>query len=550
MSLPNDDDENGPRRNPFGHQDGPTISPVKKLTVASSEGDDRTSDETSVGSMSFSSDITSVVAGTNAIPATPLRPTTTNAIAETPMSALSANTSDDASIQSGVSFNTEDGAAIQLRRERNQMQLRNLGAATGATFALFMYMLVPTALLLSMILFGGVSSAFLYQLGQIMHWEFHRSILEGRGIGDYLPESVYRALTSTSIHEFLTDPDGIFGANEHIAYLMLYMIPGLTDEQLEHYINRLNPAHQRILRSNQGLMGFLLNRNNHRLSPNEANQDSTILRFLMGDERLGQWRQQQAIPPPQHPSGVAPRRLDLPPTIPEEEASATRENSTSENTLEPTGIPETVAAVVGSTPVPNPPAESASAAPPSTSNTTPPSPDRRPSATGEIVLFDAMTTAMASLVSEATSAVRERATETVRDAVATPVFRMSLGVTALGLGVGALGLANGTYDLQSFSRPLAQFFSNFMGSLFGRGSGASSAPRSGSPGIRLSFTMPSGGVLLGSTIASGTTAVVLGLFGTTTSRPSSSPSSSTSDSGGDTPKKANTTTAGADNMKR
>lgn len=547
MSLPNDDDdENGrlPRRNPFGHGDGPSIPPVKKLTLASSEGDDRTTDETSVGSMSFSSDITSVVAGTNAVPATPLRPTTTNAIAETPMSALSANTTDDASIQSGVSFNTEDGAAIQLRRQRNRQQLMHLGAATGATFVMFVYMLVPTALLLSMILFGGVSSAFLYQLGQIMHWEFHRSILEGRGIGDYLPESVYRALTATSIHEFLTDPDGIFGANEHIPYLMLYMIPGLTEEQLEHYINRLNPTHQRILRSNQGLMGFLLNRNNHRLSPSEANQDSTIMRFLMGDERLREWRQQQTNLPQQHPSGVAPRRLDLPPTIPEEEASATRETSTPEIISEPAGIPETVAAVVGSTPVPNPTStsETASEAPSSTPNTTPPSPDRRPSATDEIVLFDAMTTAMASLLGEATSAVRERATETVRDTLATPIYRVSLGVTALGLGIGALGLATGTYDVQSLSRPLSQFVSNFMGSLLGSGSGASSSPRSGSSGIRLSFTMPSGGVLLGSTIASGTTAVVLGLFGTTTSRPSSN---ATGDAG-DTPKKTNTTAAAAD----
>mmetsp|Transcript_16907 Transcript_16907/g.34887 ORF Transcript_16907/g.34887 Transcript_16907/m.34887 type:complete len:533 (-) Transcript_16907:101-1699(-) len=531
MSLPNDDENNGrqPRRNPFGHRDSPAISPSKKLTVASSEADDRTADETSVGSMSFSSDFTSIVPATT-VPATPLRPTA-NRIEETPMSALSANTSDDGSIQSGVSFNTEDGVAIQLRRQQNRMQLRNFGAATGATFALFMYMLVPTALLLSMILFGSVSSAFLYQLGAIMHWEFHRSILEGRGIGDYLPESLYQALTATSLHDFLIDPDGIFGASEHIPYLMLYMIPGLTEEQLEQYVNRLNPTHQRILRSNQGLMGFLLNRNNHRLSPSETNQDSTLMRFLMGDERLRQWRQRQGSSQQQHPSNIAPRRLELPPTIPEEEAS--REES---NASEPAGIPATVAAIVGSTAVPNPPTTD------STSET-PASPERRPSATGEMVLFDAMGAAVASFLGDATNTVRQHAQETFRDALATPIYRVSLGVAALGLGVGALGLANGTYDLQSFSRPLAQFVSNFMGSLLGGGSTSRTTTTNSSAGIRLSFTMPSGGVLMGSTIASGTTAVVLGLFGigTTTSRPMGA-----SD---ETPKKTNTTTAANNNTK-
>ncbi len=535
MSLPNDDENNGrqPRRNPFGHRDSPAISPSKKLTVASSETDDRTADETSVGSMSFSSDITSIVPA-NIVPATPIRPAI-NRIDETPVSALSANTSDDASIQSGVSFNTEDGAAIQLRRQQNQMQLRNLGAATGATFALFTYMLVPTALLLSMILFGSVSSAFLYQLGAIMHWEFHRSILEGRGIGDYLPESLYQALTATSLHDFLSDPDGIFGANEHIPYLMLYMIPGLTEEQLEQYVNRLNPTHQRILRSNQGLMGFLLNRNNHRLSPSEANQDSTLMRFLMGDERLREWRQRQGSSQQQNPLNMAPRRLELPPTIPEEEAS--REES---NTSEPAGIPATVAAVVGSTAVPNPPTTERDGTSETPANTS--TPERRPSTAGEeMVLFDAMGAAVASFLGDATSTVRQHAQETFRDALATPIYRVSLGVTALGLGVGALGLANGTYDLQSFSRPLAQFVSNFMGSLLGSGS-TSRTTTASSHGIRLSFTMPSGGVLMGSTIASGTTAVVLGLFGigTTTSRPMGG-------SDGETPKKTNTTTAAANN---
>ena len=529
MSLPNDDDQNGrqPWRKPFGHQNDTAISPTKKLTVASNNADDRTADETSIGSMSFSSDITSVVAtGTNIIPATPLRqrPARDGPI-DTPMSALTANTSDDASIQSGVSFNTEDGAARQLRRQRNRIQLQRLGAATGATFSLFLYMLVPTALLLSMILFGSVSSVFLYQLGTIMRWEFHRSILEGRGIGDYIPQSVYDMLTSTSLHDFLSDPNGIFGASEHLPYLMLYLIPGLTQEQLDQYISRLNPAHQRLLRSEQGLMGFLMNRNNHRLAnTSDSNQDSTLMRFIMGDERLREWRQQQD-PPQHHPSSIAPRRLELPPTIPEEELSTelSREEARIENSSESTGIPATVDTAVGRAAVP-PTADGSSQPPPIP---VPQSPERRPSDSGEMILFDALGSAVASFVGDATNTVRERAQETFRETLGIPIYRVSLGVTALGLGVGALGLATGTYDLQSLAQPIGQFFSNFVGSLLGSSSSGSRTSSSG-PWVRLSLTMPSDGVLVGSTIASGTTAVLLGLFGTTRSS-----SSSTTTRGGD-----------------
>jgi len=175
MSLPNgdDDDENGrlPWKDPYGPGQGADISPVKKLAIAETSAendDDRTADETSIGSMSYTSDLTSVAAtGTNLLPSTPLQQGHTRpGVNETPISALTATTeTDDNSIQSGVSYNSEDAAGLQLRRGRNRRRLQGLGAATGATFALFMYMLVPTALLFSMILFGGVSSAFFLPTG-------------------------------------------------------------------------------------------------------------------------------------------------------------------------------------------------------------------------------------------------------------------------------------------------------------------------------------------------------------------------------------------------
>jgi len=539
MSLPNgDDDDNGrpPWRDPFSHRDDSAMYPTKKLIASSSENDadDRTADETSIGSMSFSSDMASIAAtGANLLPSTPMRMRSRSQ--EAPTSALTADSSaenDDNTVRSGVSCNAEDAAATQLRRSRNRRQLQRLGVATGAAFALFVYMLIPTALLLSMILFGSVSSTFLYQLSTIMRWEFHRSILEGRGIGDYLPQSIYDLLTSTSVHDFLSDPDGIFGASEHLPYLMLYLIPGLTQEQLDQYVNRLSPTHQRLLRNEQGMLGFLLNRNNHRFeNPSDDNQDSTIMRFIIGDERIREWRRRQGGQQ-RHPSNITPRRLELPPTIPEENPpqpssripeTETRENARPESAPEhlSTGIPSTVAAVVDSTAIPPAPLSS-------TRDSSPQSPTTRPnqtrrnsersiSVTYDMVLVDAIGSAMSNIVGDATNSVRERAQETFRQTLATPIYRVSLGVTALGLGVGAYGLSNGTYDLQSFVRPIGQLISNVMGSLLGTGIGSGSSQNQGgsNPWVQLSLSMPSVGMLMGSTVASGTTAVVLGLFGMT-----------------------------------
>ena len=528
MSLPNDDENSRPPwRNPL---DGDTFSPIKKVTVASSDADDRTADETSIGSMSFSSDITSL-AGMGAAQQTPANPLRLGQAARPGGVPETANPeNDDNSIQSGDNFHDNaDLAAIQVRRGQNQRQLQRLGIATGATFALFIYMLLPTALLLSMILFGTVSSVFFYQLADVLRWEFHRSVLEGRGIGDYLPQGLYELLTSTSLHDFLGDPDGIFAASEHIPYFMLYLIPGLTPEQLDQYVGRLSPTHQRLLRSEQGLLGFYYNRNNHRnADADNGNRDSTLMRVIMGDERLREWGQvqQQSDAPQQSTSlNTAPRRLELPPTIPEgteedipatpaptriSEPPAPRQGEVASSQTIPVppspGIPETVAAMVGSDSVANNIPTSGGSQPPSRrpSVPTPQSPERSASASIDMVLLDALRSSVANVVSGATTSVRERAEESFRNTLAVPIYRVSLGVTALGLGVGVLGLANGTYDLRSLAEPIGRLASQTIASLLG---GGGSSPR-----VRVSLSMPSEGFLLGSTIASGTTAVVLGLF--------------------------------------
>lgn len=578
MSLPNnDDDKNGrpPWRDPFGPRDGAAISPIKKLTVASSNGgndnteeddddDDRTADETSIGSMSFSSDITSVAGAMGGFTTTTT--TTTNSLLSTPPRLGRTLLDDSSSIQSSLSVttSTEDDTAVllQLRRGRNRRQLQRLGIATGITFALVVYMLIPTALLLSMILFGSVSSAFFYQLADTAVWEFHRSVLEGRGIGDYLPRGLYQILTSTSVHDVLTDPDGFFGANEHLPYLLLYLIPGLTPEQLDRYVHRLSPTYQGLLRNEQGLLGFYVNRNNHRADTNNSNGEpsssssssSTLMRVVMGDERLREWQQ----PQPQPQGATTPRRLELPPTIPEgaswgdthttgsgvtaeDPAPSSRRNPEDEESRSgeggsPVGIPATVAAIVGrAATVPNPPSPSAAGSstelrPPSqsqlpatmrphtTATATPPT-TPHPSSDAPVedttVLMDALGSALANIVGDATHTVRERAQESFRDALSATVhpgrlYGASLGVTVFGLGLGAYGLATGTYDPRDLVRPIGRLLHQTIGSV---GGGAGRGASSGGGGAPPFLSMPSGGLLVGSTIASGTMVLVLGLLG-------------------------------------
>mmetsp|Transcript_6777 Transcript_6777/g.19621 ORF Transcript_6777/g.19621 Transcript_6777/m.19621 type:complete len:617 (+) Transcript_6777:361-2211(+) len=590
MSLPNEDDDDGrrpPGRTPF-RSDG--ISPIKKLTVALDEDDEvddeQTSAETSIGSMSFASDLTSVVAGAGAgtgAGAAGAAPQTTAAIIgnATPMSALTMETRaaahevDSNSIRSSGSNHSRldyDESAVRERRRNNLRQLQQLGIATGVTFSMFLYLLVPTALLMSMILFGGVSAAFMARLAVYLQWEFNRSILEGRGIGDYLPQGMYEALTSSSLNDILTDPDGIFGVSEHMPYILLYMIPGLTREQRDAYVGQLSPHHQRLLRNEHGLLGYLHNRNRH-LNPNNGEASSFLMRLLMGDERLRQ--QQQLLQMQNTRVSSSSNRLELPPTIPEgvswgdtshlgadddptsassglgasgttpitttaaavASTIATRqENPPSSRAANSAAndIPATVSPIVGRAVVLNeapqqavdrstptlPPARarasistsastsaSASASAGQNNSTRPQldrdNSERRIVVDGDFVLFDAIGTAMSNIVGTASQSVRIRAQESVQSALRGPVLRASIGVTALGLTIGAYGLLSGTYTTESLARPLSELFRG----IFGGSSGSSSGDRSSS------FSLPASSLLVGATLTSGTTAVVLGAIG-------------------------------------
>ena len=121
---------------------------------------------------------------------------------------------DTSPIPSEISFYIADGNSlsdtIETIRQRKRKQLKQLGIATILTFFLNIYLLCsipPTPVAVSMILFGSLTLALGYQLAKIVRTEV-RSMIEGRGIGDYLPSKLYDLLYSTSLHDLLSNHGG------------------------------------------------------------------------------------------------------------------------------------------------------------------------------------------------------------------------------------------------------------------------------------------------------------------------------------------------------
>merc|ERR1712238_563458 len=205
----------------------------------------------------------------------------------------------------------------ELVRRQSRRLVQQLGVATGVSLPVVIYLLIPTALLLAILLFGTIFTTFAQSLVAYLQQEI-QFIIRGRGIsGSFttlIPQSLLDILTQSSVHDILSDPDGIIhGANEHIPYLLLYLIPGLTPEQLDTYLARLSPRHQHLLRNEEGLLGYFFNRNSRYNEDtdtgNNNNTNNIILRLLIGDEGLREQQQEQ------HQQHRITTGMEVPPTI-------------------------------------------------------------------------------------------------------------------------------------------------------------------------------------------------------------------------------------------
>jgi hypothetical protein len=533
MSLPNGDDDDdhwGQRPPSFGKGDPTDFhKDFSRSLMSQFSEDNATAAETSAGSNSVVSGFSSVALGDGAVatPQTPHRNIHNNAVAVPPYSSSQIHNSN---------------STIRNQRDRYIRQLRTLGLASGASFALAILAIVPPPVLLSMLVFLAVVVCFFYKLYQLLLWEYHR-LARGRGIGDYLPSSIYEQLTQTSVHDFMSDTRNSY-VNEN-AYLMLYMIPGLTHHQINEYVGRLSPRHQEFLHR-QGL-GFVLG--------------NGFMRLIMGDERLQSEQPMAAVEEEEDDddtaaiSGVTeslsgslasggsanggggggggnggaaghhnmvPRRLELPPTIPEgvgeDDESATSELGHEEDPatqylrhwgIEPENSnvpPENASRRVAASSAAG--AVSAQTTAALAADATPSRRNRQQQQVSseaavraeteaeEQVLYDAIGSAVTTYMGVAANMVQTSARRSAT-LISGTVFRASMGMTLIGVGVGIYGFWTGAYNPQSFFQPVMQIVQSQAGSFF-------------RPPRRLE--LPPSQLLIGTTLFSGATAGVMLLF--------------------------------------
>ena len=125
---------------------------------------------------------------------------------------------------------------------------------SGLAFVSFLCATLPVSALVSFVLLvlSLIALAFLIYARILDEWN---RLLNGRGIGDFLPQSLYQLLAEESFHHFMTNNDAYL---EH-RYLLLYFLPGLSPDEIERYVARLAPRHrERVMRP--GLAQFLPNR--------------------------------------------------------------------------------------------------------------------------------------------------------------------------------------------------------------------------------------------------------------------------------------------------
>jgi hypothetical protein len=211
--------------------------------------------------------------------------------------ALTPPTAKGAELRLHLSPIQESSTPLPLPRIQNQVFF--LSGTALLSFITFLYYVIPFTALFAL---GGslVSiSLMFHQVYQFLRQEYG-DIVNGRGIGDYLPGWVFRALTESSLHDQLTDDS----FELEYRHLMLYFMPGLSRAQLDAYVDRLAPRHRGVL-LRPGL-GHLLG--------------DSFMQVVMGRERFP-----TAVPPSiGHNEGILPllengsipstpvrRRLDL-----------------------------------------------------------------------------------------------------------------------------------------------------------------------------------------------------------------------------------------------
>lgn len=129
----------------------------------------------------------------------------------------------------------------QYRILRSQIILLLGSSAMG--LLLFLFYALPLAAFASLIFFVLSLGALLPVFSQMAMAQYQLEMQHPLGLVRHLPDSLRIMLTETTLHEFMADTTFFM----EYRYLLLYFIPGLRQEQLMEYIDRLPSRHREAL---------------------------------------------------------------------------------------------------------------------------------------------------------------------------------------------------------------------------------------------------------------------------------------------------------------
>jgi hypothetical protein len=141
-------------------------------------------------------------------------------------------------------------ATIAVRTDRAITLYRHVQILVGISFTslgAFSIVVIPLPALLALLISLGSFALIVKLCIQWIRSEI-QEIMDGHGIGPYLPSYVYNQLTEMTLHEWMQDTT----LTQQYRHLILYFIPGITPERIDHYIDSLAP-HQRSYLRRRGL---------------------------------------------------------------------------------------------------------------------------------------------------------------------------------------------------------------------------------------------------------------------------------------------------------
>ncbi|CAJ1944277.1 unnamed protein product [Cylindrotheca closterium] len=189
--------------------------------------------------------------------------------------------------QNGEEEHVEVNEVVSIEQQRQvlQRQMMQWGIASGTSITAVTVAFVPIQVIVAFFIVVSLFLGFSFSVFQRLRLE--AIDLRRRGVAGYLPEGIVNTLVNRSFHDQIVHSPNFWEEN---GFFLLYLIPGLNEEQLNAYVNRLVPRHQHVLRR-PGL--------GHFVGPG-------FMRLLLGEERYA-----EQVPQVEQEARPVPRRLEL-----------------------------------------------------------------------------------------------------------------------------------------------------------------------------------------------------------------------------------------------